>query len=283
MTQYSIKYILFSLLLSSGFLLTGQSQNLFDYSNSLRYADYLFRSEQYKLAVGEYERIVFMKPNDFSSREKLLKSYRFLPDLQRAYLKGQAWLQEQDTFPPTLALEYSRILLLQKRFPTLDQFLLRPDIRLDSNKIEILRLNSLILQRQFDKAELLLKDNLHYMPASEFHFFTREIEAGRHIKIKSPMLAAGMSTILPGSGRIYAGDWKDGLISIIIIGSTGFGAYRAFLKEGKGSALAWIYSGLSFGFYLGNIYGSYQSARLKNVKNIQQFEQEVLHRISSHF
>jgi len=182
-----------------------------------------------------------------------------------------------------LELEYGRILLLQKAFPDLNEFLLRPNIGLDSNEIDLLRLNSFILQRQFNKAEVLLKNELRSMPVSELQFFTREIETGRHLKQKSPLLAAGMSAILPGSGRIYTGDWKDGLISIMIIGSTGFGAYRAFVKEGSGSALAWIYSGLSFGFYLGNIYGSYQSARLNNIKSNQRFEKEVLHRISTHF
>ncbi len=277
-----IKYFLFFLLLSSG-QLRGQSENLFDYSHSLRFADYLYRTQQYNLAIAEYERIVFMKPNDYASRVKLLKSYRSLPDLQSAYLKGQMWLKELDTFPAELELEYGRILLLQKQFPDLNEFLLRPNIRLDSNEIDLLRLNSFILQRQFDKAEMLLKDDLHRIPVSELQFFTREIETGRNLKRKSPLLAAGMSAVLPGSGRIYTGDWKDGLISVMIIGSTGFGAYRAFVKEGSGSALAWIYSGLSFGFYLGNIYGSYQSARLKNIKSIQRFEKEVLHRISSHF
>jgi len=277
------KHLLFFLLFLYGLPLPGQNKNLFDYSHSLRFADYLFRTEQYELAISEYERIVFMKPDDFGSRVKLLKSYRSLPDLQRAYLKGRGWLQEMDTFPPELALEYGRILLLQKQFPVLDQFLMHPGIRLDSNERNSLRLNSLILQRQFDNAEMLLNDNMHHMPVSELQFFTQEIETGRHLKQKSPLLAAGMSVVLPGSGRIYAGDWKDGLVSILIIGSTGFGAYRAFLKEGKGSALAWIYSGLSFGFYLGNIYGSYQSARLNNIKKIQRFEKEVLHHISSDF
>ncbi|MEM7659009.1 MAG: hypothetical protein AAF399_22995, partial [Bacteroidota bacterium] len=75
-----------------------------------------------------------------------------------------------------------------------------------------------------------------------------------------PALAVGLSTLLPGSGRLYTNQWPDGLISFLLISGLSYASYRNFNRNGRSSALGWIYGGIALGFYAGNIYGSYHSA-----------------------
>ena len=60
------------------------SQNLLDYSNSLKYADYLYKTNQFNLAAVEFERIVFLEPKDTLSKLKLIRSYRYLTEYKTA-------------------------------------------------------------------------------------------------------------------------------------------------------------------------------------------------------
>src|SRR5690606_34905714 len=92
------------------------------------------------------------------------------------------------------------------------------------------------------------------------------IAEGLALKRKSPAVAGIMSAVIPGSGRVYARDYKDGLISLLFIGGTAFQSYRRFHDKGIKSVGGWIYGGISFGFYVANIYGSVQSAKIFNAK-----------------
>jgi cellobiose phosphorylase len=83
---------------------------------------------------------------------------------------------------------------------------------------------------------------------------------------KSPALAMAFSMVIPGSGKIYSGDWKDGLFAMLMIGSMTYESYVGFHTRGTRSVLGWVFAGLSVGFYGGNIYGSYHSAQRYNAR-----------------
>ena len=53
-----------------------QERDLFDQENSQKFASYLYESGQFELASEEFERVVFMNPNDSLSILRLLKAYR---------------------------------------------------------------------------------------------------------------------------------------------------------------------------------------------------------------
>jgi TM2 domain-containing membrane protein YozV len=81
---------------------------------------------------------------------------------------------------------------------------------------------------------------------------------------KSPFVAGTLSTILPGAGKVYAGRWKDGLVSLLFVGANAYSAYRGFSSGGIQSPYGWLFGGLSAGFYIGGIYGSQKAARIYN-------------------
>jgi hypothetical protein len=73
---------------------------------------------------------------------------------------------------------------------------------------------------------------------------------------KSPVLAAALSMVVPGLGRVYLGRWPDGLMSFLLIGSTAALAAQGFSSEGQGSVRGWILGGIAGLLYAGNVYGS---------------------------
>jgi TM2 domain-containing membrane protein YozV len=73
---------------------------------------------------------------------------------------------------------------------------------------------------------------------------------------KSPALAAALSMVVPGLGRVYIGRWPDGIMSFLLIGTTAFLAAQGFYSEGEGSVRGWILGGVAGLLYAGNVYGS---------------------------
>lgn len=81
---------------------------------------------------------------------------------------------------------------------------------------------------------------------------------------KKPWLAGSLSALLPGAGQAYLGNYQSGLFAFAL-NALFFSATQELSKEGLHStALA---SGAVFSiFYVGNITGSVQAARLLNEK-----------------
>jgi TM2 domain-containing membrane protein YozV len=73
---------------------------------------------------------------------------------------------------------------------------------------------------------------------------------------KSPLLAAALSMVVPGLGRVYLGRWPDGLLSFLLVGTTAAFAAQGFYEEGQGSVRGWILGGVAALLYAGNVYGS---------------------------
>ena len=73
---------------------------------------------------------------------------------------------------------------------------------------------------------------------------------------KSPLLAAALSMVVPGLGRVYLGRWPDGLLSFLLVGTTATLAAQGFHEEGQGSVRGWILGGVAALLYAGNVYGS---------------------------
>jgi len=219
--------------------LSGFSQDIFTPKNSEKYADYLLKSGQYELAAKEYERLVFFSPESDSMKTLLLRSYRLADQTDLALQRLQVIYPETAQIPYSPAVEISKLYFIKRDWNAASEFW-------NSN-------NSLSSD---DKS--LLKTT---------------------VQIKSPALAAIMSMVLPGSGKAYSKNWKDGIVSLFFTAGMSIQAYRSFNKHGFNNYRGWIYSGIGFGFYLGNIYGGVKSTKDYNRKKINTLQHEA----SNHF
>lgn len=96
---------------------------------------------------------------------------------------------------------------------------------------------------------------------------------------RSPTVAALLSAVIPGSGKIYTGYFGDGITSLLVTGLLGFLSYDNFQQEN--TFRGWLFGGLTAFFYAGNIYGSAVSAKLHNTEFDYRREQNLLNYIKN--
>lgn len=105
-------------------------------------------------------------------------------------------------------------------------------------------------------------ENEHQKNNGEYYIDGRlidpvNISKNSHNK-KSPILAAGLSMLLPGLGRIYSGRIGDGLIGLTF---TSLALNKAIKSHKNNSLFAPLYIGIAIPLYGGEIYGAYRSAK----------------------
>lgn len=91
-----------------------------------------------------------------------------------------------------------------------------------------------------------------------------------------------LSTLIPGAGRIYAGQTADGVIGFLSTGLFTFQAVSGFTQKGVTSVYGWIYAGLASAFYAGNIYGSWKAVQRFNAMQLYQLRNELKSSLHCH-
>lgn len=241
------------------------AQDLYNFENTKKFAEYLAKSGQYDLATREFERLTFMSPENDTLKTSLLSMYRRSGKYDEALIRGKQLYPELTTMSASSAVEYGRTLLLKSDYEAAKSFW-ETNSKLTSADKTILSATSDILQDNYKSANEILKTVKpeEHKLATNYKDLTEQAIA---FKRKSPALAGIMSAIIPGSGRMYAKDWKDGIVSLFFVGTMAAQSIRGFNKSGVKSTRGWIYGGIGFGFYLGNIYGSVVSAKGYNKKS----------------
>lgn len=116
----------------------------------------------------------------------------------------------------------------------------------------------------------------NYAFSNEEKIFTEAYkEASKHKK-KSPFLAATLSAIIPGLGKIYAGKKKEGIGAFIPIVSSGIIALEAYNKGGFKDARFLIFGTLFSTFYIGNIWGSSLAVKISESEYNTKYENKIL-------
>ena len=106
------------------------------------------------------------------------------------------------------------------------------------------------------------------------------IFAERYLKPqKSPWLAAAASAVVPGLGKIYAGQLGEGISTFLITGVCGAITAEHWVKDGISSWKTIVPAALTAVLYIGNIYGSYMSVSIYNNRLKDAQETAVLYNI----
>jgi hypothetical protein len=236
-----------------------QGQDLYDAAHSRRFAAYLYQSGSYGPAAREYERLLFFVPGNDSLRAQILSAYRRGGLYAEGLRRGQRMLLELP--PPGAAplLEYGKLLIVSDSLTQADSLLRR--FLGGHPEAAHLRLGAACL-----RADWPLARELHSsLPDKRLQMqYEPLLTRAESIRYCSPALAASLSVLVPGLGKAYARQWKDGLIALVFVGSTAFQAWRSYERRGLSSPGFWIYGSLAAGFYLGNIFGSHRAAKRYN-------------------
>lgn len=242
-----------------------RAQNLFDEPHTAGFANYLYSSGQYKLAAQEYERLVFMNERNDSAKLLLLKSYRKAGDLDKGLTRLHDLYDTTFLTSDVLIHEWAYINVLRNDYALVETTLNHTTQTNLETKTYVL-MNASLLQKRWKPAleqynRGMLLDQKLFTP------YQPVINEALTMKRRSPVVATGLSAVAPGLGKVYTGQWKDGIISLVMVGATAYQAYRGYEKKGFESPKFWAFGAVSTGFYLGNLYGSYKSAKKFNKRN----------------
>ncbi|MBU6330963.1 MAG: hypothetical protein KGQ80_00940 [Bacteroidetes bacterium] len=246
-------YVFLYLFMIACIPMTSKAQN----QTSTGFARYLMSSGQTQLGRLEWERLHFNAPNDTSILFGFRDALRIDRDYEKSLRIGQQFLKstEQSSTETILSVrsECARDAIWAKKYSTalgiIDTLLLTTSdpnrVRNDAWKIGV---NRLIEQKNVP--------NTYSVPK-----------------------AVILSAIIPGSGKIYSGAWKDGLTSFLFVAANAWNSYRGFSTGRPG--YGYTFAALSTGFYLGNLYGTRQWARHMNRVKTQKWESELVDRLTS--
>jgi hypothetical protein len=99
---------------------------------------------------------------------------------------------------------------------------------------------------------------------------------------KSAVLAAAMSAIIPGSGKIYAGNYKQGLSALLVEILLGGQDVEIWNMGMWTNPLLYPYSALLVIFHSGNIYGSYAAVKLNRINHRKEIDNKVFSNIHNY-
>lgn len=250
--------------------------DLYNLENSRKYAEYLFLSRQYVLSAEEYERSLFLAPQDEALRLRLLQSYRKAGKYETGISRLQSLYPSYDSLPAGLALEFGKCLILNGEYDRLGTTL-TDTLTLGAGEESHFRLLSQLLQKRYDQASATFGEMQQQLGESDKRsvLYAPVVKDASEVRYRKPWLGMLMSTVVPGTGKFYAGQFADGLTALMVVGLTGFQAYRVLKNEGTNSIFGWGLAAVSFTFYSANIYGSHRAVRRYNERTDRKIRQRT--------
>lgn len=259
----------------------GMTQNIFNAENSKKFARYLFNTQQFELAATEYERILTIDHSDSMVLSRLLETYRLGNLCNNSFNNLQQFKIDRYFSNKTVADGYLKLALTCNCCFDKRNFS-KALTKINHEKRVFYELGNYLLSNQKDSLSKLTFHNYHILSKS-YPRILKSVEKMEAFKKKSPGLAMAMSTILPGSGKAYSGYWGDAMMSLVFVASNAWISYRGFNKKGVKSANGWIFGSISFGFYLGNIWGSGKAAQTYNQLEYDKLYNEAKNNIYNKF
>ncbi|HEX2866666.1 MAG TPA: hypothetical protein VHO03_06470 [Ignavibacteriales bacterium] len=261
------KYVLIGfiwLVTSLPLLAQTDSANIFHSpGNVLKFADYLYCRKDYLRAISEYESLLQLPR--FSSDTIKFK-------IALGFSKMGNFKEAGDRFHQ-LALgssfsDEARLELYKAKFFTDDFISLRQMYNEKSllpgkyiQPVKILYYASYLLGTAPLPDEGEFTQAFPPYAKSEMEkYYLRKLDP----PYKSPVKAAILSAIIPGLGKAYAGEWGDGLTSLIVTGVLSYVSYDNL--RAHHNFRGYLFGGLAALFYAGNVYGSAAQAQIFNAQ-----------------
>lgn len=250
--------------------------NIFSKQNSLLYAQFLSQSGKNIAAAHEYARILAFESNNDSLRLATIAEYRKAGIYDTAIFYINGYELNHILFQKEAILLY----LLSRNFDELGRFLKL--CTLETHEKEIAVLHAFMLKGEWKSAEKQL-EYVQIPTMERIIAYNKLVEKGKKSPHRNMALAVGMSALVPGLGRVYAGAPWEGLSTFIINGFLAFSAYRGFSQKEYESIPGWGYGAAFAGFYAANIYGTVKQVKKFNKKQADKLANEVEHLILNDF
>ena len=251
------------------FSISGQSDTVSAETQIYDFARFLMSNKLYDFAAQEYERLNFMYPGNRQYTKELVTAYRLGNKFELISNKIRI-LNQTDKH---ITLDYVLAALKNDLLPSARQTFNEAEL------INVQELKPVVYKVNFGM--MLIEGNLNINTNIDDAYLKKLYTEYKERPYKSPVTAGIFSAIIPGSGRFYTNDYKNGIISLLFIAGTVWQANSRFQKNGVTSTGGWIYAGLGLGFYLGNIYGSIRSAKVINEVTKKKIDEKTKYYITN--
>lgn len=285
MKALHITIALFLLLISVIDILSANDDttDYYNAENIYKFAEHLYQEGEYARSANEYERYLLttQDKNDIALY-RLGLCYRNVGEIQKAINAFNRLKNGHNdwSFPASYQIAYSYLASEQnKNFDDYISTAIQETQSIDNaSKLRILLAYSHLKQRRWITAakslETILQSDDRRIKQLSSELRERSLE-GINLRRKSRLLASVVSAIIPGAGKMYCGQYGNGIYSFATVSATGLVAWRGFHNDGLSSVKGWIFGSLCAIFYSGNVYGSGISALAHN----RQVEEEILMRL----
>ena len=247
------------------------------------FANHLYEKRDYYRALNEYQRFVFLFPNDYRVGEAELqigRCYRREGEVGKAfnYLIRLYNNRGEEAVGSEALLEIAEIREEQQRLPEAiywtKQFIERYPNYPEVDNIHLRLAWLLIDSGKYDEAitvlERIHEESTIYPRARSIRQALKE-EAD--IVERSPVMAGTLSAVLPGSGHLYAGRPGQAASSFLLNALFITGAVLAFKNDSP--VLGGILVFFELGWYVGGIRSAARAAREANEKEERRYRQEL--------
>ena len=255
---------------------------------ALRLADALFNLQSYDESITEYKRFLFFNPDDEHNGYAYYK-------IGLAYRAGHHWEKAVEALKTSIKLTDNGKLRDERTIELGITLIASGNYSLA--QLELLKVSE-FSQYQFMKREAYYFQGVTYLYMYNWEgalrafetYYANSSEQGnseeakkindllieaQHLPYKSVTLAKTFSTVLPGTGQIYASDWRNGLNAMAINSLTAGILLNAVIKK-KYQDAALIFLFLFQRYYLGNRYQAAESVKKYNDKLNRQHAQKII-------
>jgi len=266
-----IKGFFFFLILS--ITANSASQNLADV---IGFANQLAENGNFSSAIQEYRRAYFFAPNSekFAIANHIADCYISENNLKaaKAFCDSAILYSISDSARAESYLKKTTCIILDKQFG--DAIVLLNNIELNFDKHLHTKKNVLtgiahLGLYDYDKAYNFFMQAIDKKDSTTIHKINSLFSSKSKTHQPYPLLAGGMSMILPGSGQLYAGQFIEGVNSLALLaGITYLGLSTPVLQI--------LFSSMLMRYYMGGFTRAYRYALEKRENHRQEFSNNVI-------
>lgn len=106
------------------------------------------------------------------------------------------------------------------------------------------------------------------------NFSLESIKTAHSMMRKSPLIAASLSSVVPGLGQLYSGHWFDALQAFAMVSVSAFstfGFYSYEIENSQSHVPSGIMALITLFLHSSNIFGAYKTASYYNEKKNEDF------------
>lgn len=244
------------------------------FQDAKHFSEYLIKQKKYNEAI-----FVLKKSIQDSRQEKNQDSLKYL--IGHSYL----WSGQPDSAKKYFyfLLSSSDTALRGNSFTFFNHLLLhnldsvkRPGEGTSRRNLEMYRIQTLaflLLTRNYKafkgKFDNEGKCRITELAAIEFNLLLAYYES-IHIRKKNKYVAGILSSLLPGSGKLYTGKKHEALVAFVPVALNGAQSAEGFYHQQFRSPHFYLFGAIGLVFYSSNIYGSAKSATIINAERYEK-------------